>query len=104
MRIATEQIRVSRYKLRSFGIPINEPTFVFGDNRSVLKNCTIPESTMKKKSNAIAYHYVRESAAMDEIIHGYIHTSENAADILAKSLSGITRRKHVESIIYDITQ
>ena len=32
MRIATEHIQVLRYKLRSFGIPINEPTFMYGDN------------------------------------------------------------------------
>ena len=59
---------------------------------------------MKKKSNAIAYHYGWESAAMGETIHGYIHTSKNVADILTKSLSSITRRKHFESIMYDVTQ
>lgn len=103
MRIATEHIRVLRYKLRSFEVPINEPTFVFGDNQSVLKNCSLPESTLKKKSNAIAYHYVRESAVMGESIHGYIYTSDNVADILTKPLTGSSREKHIHSIMYDIT-
>jgi len=30
---------------------------------SVVKNTSIPESVLKKKSNSIAYHYVRERAA-----------------------------------------
>ena len=103
MRIATEQIRIVRCKLRSFGIPINEPTFVYGDNKSVLKNCTLPQSTLKKKSNAIAYHYVIETETMGETIHGYFHKSENADDLLTKPLSRITRDKHVQTIMYDIT-
>ena len=35
-----------------------EPAYVFGDNKSVLANTTAPGSTLKKKSNAIAYHFV----------------------------------------------
>ena len=38
------------------GNKVDEPAFVFGDNKSVLCNTTAPESTLKKKSNAIAYH------------------------------------------------
>ena len=45
------------------GIKVNEPTFIFGDNKSVLYNTTSPGSTLKKKSNAIAYHFVREGVA-----------------------------------------
>ena len=41
------------------GMTVDEPTFVFGDNQSVLTNTTAPASTLKKKSNAIAYHFVR---------------------------------------------
>jgi hypothetical protein len=45
------------------GITVDEPAFVFGDNQSVLANTTNPTSTLKKKLNAIAYHFVREGIA-----------------------------------------
>jgi hypothetical protein len=40
------------------GITVDEPAYVFGDNKLVLANTTAPGSTLKKKSNAIAYHFV----------------------------------------------
>ena len=36
------------------GMTVDEPTFVFRDNQSVLANTTAPASPLKKKSNAIA--------------------------------------------------
>jgi hypothetical protein len=50
------------------GITVDEPVFVFGDNQSILANTTALSSTLKKKSNAIAYHFVREGRARDEWI------------------------------------
>jgi hypothetical protein len=46
-------------KLRMMGVPVKGPANVFCDNQSVFKNCSFPESTLKKKHNAIAYHRVR---------------------------------------------
>jgi hypothetical protein len=37
---------------------------VFCDNDSVVVNCTKPDSTIKKKHNAIAYHKVREAVVV----------------------------------------
>ena len=54
MKQATEYLRGLRYKLRMFGIPVEEPAFVYGDNQSVLVNASMPASTLKKKSQAIA--------------------------------------------------
>ena len=47
------------------GIPCNLPAFIFGYNHSVIANTNIPDSTLKKKSQSIAYHFVREGAAHD---------------------------------------
>ncbi len=66
MKQATEYIRGLRYKLRMMGITVDEPAFVFGDNQSVLANTTALGSTLKKKSNAIVYHFVCEGCACDE--------------------------------------
>jgi len=58
MKQATEYIRGLRYKLQMMGIMVDEPAYVFGDNQSVQANSTAPGPTLKKKSNAIVYHFV----------------------------------------------
>ena len=70
------------YKLWMMGIPIDRPSYVYGDNMSVLHNMTNLESTLKKKSNSIAYHLVCES--VDEMRTGYVMSEDNPADIMTK--------------------
>ena len=103
MKQCTEYIRGLRYKLRMMGIPINGPAFVYGDNQSVLANTTIPDSTLKKKSQSIAYHFVREGVARDEWRTAYVNTHENPADLLTKPLpAGEKRHTFVKMIMYHI--
>ena len=66
MKQCCEYVRGLRYKLRMMGISCDDPTFIYGDNQLVLANTTIPDSMLKKKSQSIAYHFVREGAAWDE--------------------------------------
>ena len=103
MKQATEYVRGLRFKLRMFGITVDEPAFVFGDNQSVLANTSAPASTLKKKSNAIAYHFVREGCARDEWRTAYINTHENVADLFTKPLpSGEKRTKFICMILHHI--
>lgn len=102
MKQATEYVRGLRYKLRMMGIPVDEPAFVFGDNQSVLANTTNPTSTLKKRSNAIAYHFVREGVARDEWRTAYINTHDNIADMLTKPLAGEKRKKFVSTVLHHI--
>ncbi len=81
MKQSTEYVQGLRYKLRMMGIKVDEPAYMFGDHQSVLCNITAPASTLKKKSNAIAYHLVREGVARDEWRTAYVNTDENLADI-----------------------
>ena len=47
------------------GIPYEGPAYISGDNQFVLANKTIPDSTLKNKSQIIAYHLsVREPHEM----------------------------------------
>ena len=62
LRIATEMIGL-RYKLRMFGVPLDGPANVFGDNQFGINNASIPESPLKKKHVAICYHRVMEACA-----------------------------------------
>ena len=103
MKQATEYVRGLRFKLRMMGIPVDEPAFVFGDNQSVLANTTAPASTLKKKSNAIAYHFVREGCARDEWRTAYINTHDNVADLFTKPLpSGEKRSKFVRMLLHHL--
>ena len=47
------------------GVPIDRPSVLLGDNKSMVGNCTLPSSTLKKKDNAIAYHRVHEAVVSD---------------------------------------
>ena len=49
------------------GVPIEEATKVYCDNESVVNTTTRPESTLKKKHNAINYHRCREAIAAGHI-------------------------------------
>jgi hypothetical protein len=103
MKQASEYVRGLRYKLRMMGIPVEEPTYIFGDNQSVLANTSAPESTLKKKSNAIAYHFVREGCARNEWRTAYINTHENPADMMTKPLpSGEKRWKFVRMLLHHL--
>ena len=93
MKQGCEYVRGLRYKLRMMGIPCEDPTFIYGDNQSVLVNTTIPNSTLKKKSQSITYHFVQEGAAWDEWRMTYINTQENEADLLTKQLPSGEKRK-----------
>jgi len=64
MRQATELIEALRYKLRMFGIPINGPTKVYGDNHGAgISHSSIRTSALTKKCNVICNHCVREAVA-----------------------------------------
>jgi hypothetical protein len=62
-----ENLRGIRYKLRRMGVPIDGATRIFGDNMSVVTNSSKPELTLKKKSNSVCYHAVREAVVMGEV-------------------------------------
>ena len=69
-----------------FGIPVDEPAFFHGENQSVLSNTILPQSTLKKKSQSIAFHFVREGCEADEWRNEYINTALNVADLMTKPL------------------
>ena len=88
LKTAIEMVEGLRYKLRMFGIPIDGPTGMFCDNDSVVKNTTRPESTLKKKNQAVAYHKARESMAANVIRISKEKGDTNVADLLTKLLPG----------------
>jgi hypothetical protein len=100
MRIAKEQIVALRYKLRMFGVPIVGPANVYCDNQGVVKNTSIPESTLAKKHNSINYHVIREAAAMGIIRVIKEPTETNLADLFTKCLPRSKRDSLLSNIVY----
>ena len=100
MRIAKELIVGLRYKLRMFGVPINGPANVYCDNQGVVKNTSLPNSTLSKKHNAINYHTVREAVAAGIMRVTKEPTETNLADLLTKVLSKQRRNLLLSNIVW----
>ena len=98
---AVGYVRGLRYKIRMFGIPCEEPTIIYGENKYVLVNTTVPDSTLKNKSNSIAFYFVREGCLRGEWRNTYVNTHKNPADLLTEPLpSGKKRWRFVRRFLY----
>ena len=84
------------------GIPIDGPSLLLGDNKSVVLNTTVPSSILKKKNCACNYHHVREAIASGAIHFAHIDGSKNPADVLTKPVDSITFHKHVKPFLFCI--
>lgn len=103
MKQCCEYLRGLRYKLRMMAIPVNGPCYIQGDNMSVLANTMDPSSTLRKKSQSITYHFVREGVARNEWRTSYVNTHENESDLLTKMLpSGEKRKGFVRNLLHHI--
>jgi hypothetical protein len=103
MKQCCEYLRGLRYKLRMMDIPCEGHAYILGNNQSVHDNTSIPDSTLKKKSQSIAYHYICEGATRDEWRTSYVNTHDNEADLLTKILpSGEKRKGFVRKPLYHI--
>ena len=99
LKTAVELTEGVLYKLRMMGVPVECPAYIKGDNMSVIRNSSVPESMLKKKSNSIAYHYVRERAAMGHIVVSYEPSATNLADMLTKIQTGVVRSKLAQMVL-----
>ena len=93
-----------RYTLRMMGVPLPGPTYTYGDNMSVIHNTQRSESVLRKNSNSICYHPIRESAVMEEMLTVHIRTADNPADLGTKFILGGQKRYHlVSKLLFDLT-
>jgi hypothetical protein len=99
MKQGMECLRGLVYKLRMMGVAISGPSYIYGDNMSVIHNTQRPESMLKKKSNSICYHAIREAVAMGECLTGHVSTHDNPADICTKAIPGGRKRDHLVGLL-----
>ena len=88
-----EYLHSLRYKLHMMDIPCEAPAYMYSDYQYVLAYMTIPDSTLKKKLQGIAYHFVRGRFTRDEWQMLYINTHEIKADLLTKLLANVEKQK-----------
>ena len=112
-KLAVQQIVNLRLMLRYLGVPVAGKTFMFGDNESVVKSGSIPYSKLKKRHNALSYHFVRVAIASGmvdfshiipgecnpaDILH-YCPTEAMTADYMTKPLQGELFKMHKKNIM-----
>ena len=103
MKQGMEALRGIRYKIRMMGVQISGPTYIYGDNMSVIHNTQRPESTLRNNSNSICTHAVCELVAMVESLTVHIPTAENCAELATKIIPGGQQLDHlVGKLLFDI--
>ena len=103
MKHGVETLRGIRYKLHMMGMPLDGPSYVHGDNMSVINNTQQPELVLRKKSNSICYHAIRESVEMGEGLTTHIAMGENIVDLETKVVTNGPKRDYsVGKLLYDI--
>jgi hypothetical protein len=99
-RQACEQLIDLRYTLRMMGIPLDGPSWLFGDNQSVITSSTIPSSMLNKRHNALSYHRLRESIAARIIYFIHIEGQYNPSDFLTKFLPYHRFRPLIQPLLF----
>ena len=82
-RIAVDRIIDLRTRLRYLGVPIQGPSYLFGDNRAVC-DAALPHSKLTKRHNALNWHRIREAIAAKILRFIHIEGKTNPSDILSK--------------------
>jgi hypothetical protein len=84
-------------------VTLSGPTYVYVDNMSVAHSTQRPGFVLKKKSNSICYHAVRDSAAMVESIIEHVPYVDNLADICTKVVPDGQKRNHfIHLLLHDL--
>ena len=100
MRIARDLIVALRYKLHMFGVPLDRPTDTMCKNQGVVKNTSLPKSTLGKKHKSFNYHIVREATAAGILRFEKEDTETNLADMLTKLLGWQRRHQILPNVLY----
>ena len=87
MKECIEHITTLRFKLRMSGVPVIDSTKILCDNKIVVNNSSIIDSTFNKKHSSIDYHYARWNVAFDVVKVAWFDTNYNISDLFTKRLT-----------------
>ena len=100
LRVRCEMNDGLRYELRMMDVSIKGLTNVYCDNKAVVSNSSLAESTLKKKHLSVCYHKTRKCYAKGAVCIGYESTETNLADICTKTLMGNNKSQEIRHIVY----
>jgi len=103
-RTATEQILDLRLTLRYLGVPIDCPSFMFGDNKSVVNTASAPHSKPHKRHNARSYYRTREAIAAGITHFHHIVGTTNPVDILSNHWGHSSIWETLRPLLFWLTQ
>ena len=83
-RTCIEQIIDLRTTLRYLGVKVNDKSYMFGDNESVVNSSSVVHSKLHKRHNSLSFHRVREAIASKFVDFNFLPGPQNPADILSK--------------------
>ena len=83
-RNCVEQIIDLRTTLRYLGVPIQDKSYMFGDNKSVVDSSMQINAKLHKRHTILSFHRVRECIASKMVGFYFIPGESNPADILSK--------------------
>ena len=95
---AVKQIIGLHYTLHMLSVLLDRPSWLFGNNKSVITSSTIPHSSLSKPWNALSYHKGCKAIVADIVHFEFISGAENPADILTKALPWYKACVHVEPL------
>ena len=95
MKSCVSAIEGLRFKLRMFGVPVDDSAYLYCDNQCMVNNSSKVESTLDKKHNSVAYHDIRNAVAASIIAVAWIKSTDNLADALTKRLPEVSRNHFV---------
>ena len=80
--------------------PIDGPSWMFGDNKSIAMSSTLPHSTLNKCWNALSYHKVHKAIASGIVHFKHISTNDNPANTLTKPLPWHKAHTHIKPLLF----
>lgn len=78
-----------RQLLPHLGIPVDSALPIACDNQACISLITTPQLTARTKHIDVIHHFIRERAALGEVVFSYVSTHDQLADILTKALPPI---------------
>ena len=86
-RTCIEQVIDLRNTLRYLGVPINDTSYVFGDNETMINSSSFPHARLHKRHNILTFHFVRSMIAKGFIALNHLRSKNNLSDVLTKHWS-----------------
>jgi hypothetical protein len=99
-RVCVEQIIDLRTTLRYLGIPVQDKSYMFGDNKSMVDSSMQLHVKLHKRHTMLSFHRVREAIASGIVGFFYIPGDTNPADILSKHWGYSQIRERLKSLLF----